>query len=140
MLCIMRLSETVPALPVRDTKAAAEFYRDRLGFTIRYQADGFAKLQRDDAELHLWAASDDGWRSRADFVQEPVRSGAESFIAGTASCRIQVDEVDLAYAEMQAAGVLHYADTGSAEGTEWGTREFAVTDLDNNLLVFFRRD
>ncbi|CAN5837421.1 hypothetical protein BH24ACT8_BH24ACT8_19020 [soil metagenome] len=25
-----------------------------------------------------------------------------------------------------------------AQDTDWGTREFAVTDLDNNLLVFFR--
>jgi len=33
--------------------------------------------------------------------------GAESFIAGTASCRIAVDHVDELYAEMAAATVLH---------------------------------
>ena len=130
----------MPALPVRDTTAAAAFYSDRLGFAVRHQHDGFARLQRDDAEVHLWQADDEDWRSRTDFPREPVSSGAESFIAGTASCRIQVDEIVVLYREMRDAGVLHYTDPGGAQDTAWGTREFAVTDLDNNLLVFFRRD
>jgi len=29
--------------------------------------------------------------------------------------------------------------TGSPTDTDFGTREFAVTDLDGNLIVFFRR-
>jgi len=41
----------------------------------------------------------------------PVRSGAESLIAGTASIASDVDE---------------------------GTREFATVDIDGNLLTFFR--
>lgn len=136
----VHLTQTVPALPVRDTTAAAAFYHERLGFTIAHARDGFAKLLRDDAEVHLWQSDDEDWGRRADFVQRPVCSGAESFIAGTASCRIQVDDVDALYEEMQVAGVLHYADPGSAQDTDWGTREFAVTDVDGNLLVFFRRD
>ena len=134
----VRLTRTVPAMPVQDTEAAAAFYSERLGFVIEHQDHGFAKLRRDDAEIHLWQADHEDWRSRADLAQEPVCTGAESFIAGTASCRIQVDEVDVLYQEMRDAGVLHYADPGSAADTDWGTREFAVTDLDNNLLVFFR--
>jgi len=68
-----------------------------------------------------------------------VRSGAESFIAGTASCRIQVDRVDEVYAELQAASVLHPSDPGGARDTTWGTREFAALDLEGNLLTFFQR-
>lgn len=49
----MRLSRTVPALPVQRVGDAAVFYRDRLGFTVQYQDSGFAKLARDEAELHL---------------------------------------------------------------------------------------
>lgn len=90
--------------------------------------------------MHLWQSDQKDWRTRADFMERPVCSGAESFIAGTASCRIQVDEIDALYQEMEGAGVLHYADPGTAQDTDWGTREFAVTDIDNNLLVFFRRD
>lgn len=136
----MRLTQTVPALPVRDTRSAAEFYRVRLGFDVAHQHDGFARLRRDDAEIHLWQADHAAWRTRDDFADNPVCSGAESFLAGTASCRIRVDAVDALYREMAAAGVLHYADTGSAVDTDFGTREFAVTDDDNNLIVFFRRD
>lgn len=136
----MRLSQTVPALPVREVEKAAAFYRDRLGFTVAYSDRGFAKLLRDEAEVHLWCADHEDWTGRADFASNPVCTGAESFLAGTASCRIKVDEVDALYREMQVAAVLHYADPGAAQDTAWGTREFAVTDLDNNLLVFFRRD
>lgn len=135
----MRLSQAVPAMPVRDVETAAAYYRDRLGFTIAYRGDGFAKLNRDDVELHLWQADDEGWKDRADFTDEPVCTGAESFIAGTASCRIEVDDVDAFYLEIGAAGALHYADKGSAQDTDWGTREFAATDLNNNLLTFYRR-
>ena len=70
----------------------------------------------------------------------PVRSGAESFIAGTASCRIQVDEVDVLYDELKLAGVLHPVSRGGLQDTDFGTREFATLDLDGNLLTFFRRD
>lgn len=133
------MSRTVPALPVQDTEQAAEFCRQRLGFEVRYVDDGFAKLVRDEAEVHLWAASDHSWKQRGDLVQRPVCSGAESFIAGTASCRIEVDNVDELYEEMAAAAVLHPADPGGAQDTDWGTREFAALDLEGNLLTFFHR-
>lgn len=53
-------------MPVVDVETAAEFYRDRLGFTIASCGDGFAKLLRDDVELRLWQADDQGWKGRAD--------------------------------------------------------------------------
>lgn len=134
----MRLSKTVPALPVRNTDDATAFYSARFGFAVVHSDDGFEIVMRDDAEIHLWASSDTRWSHRADFAVNPVRSGAESFIAGTASCRIQVDDVDTLYAELRAAGVLHPADAGSAVNTEWGTREFPTLDLDGNLLTFYR--
>jgi uncharacterized glyoxalase superfamily protein PhnB len=133
------MSRAVPALPVQDTDAAAAFYQERLGFTVQHVDDGFAKLVRDEAEVHLWAACDRSWTERGDLPQRSVCSGAESFLAGTASCRIEVDDVDALYAEMTAAGVLHPTDPGSAQDTDWGTREFAALDLEGNLLTFFHR-
>lgn len=134
----MRLGQTIPAMPVRDTALAVACYRDKFGFSVVHEDTGFAVLIRDDAEVHLWQASDDGWERRPP-GQNPVRSGAESFIAGTASFRVAVDEVDALYDELRAAGVLHYADRGSPVDTDYGTREFATTDIDNNLITFFRR-
>lgn len=135
----MRLSKTVPALPVRSTDDAKAFYSARFGFTVVHSDDGFAIVMRDDAEIHLWASSDTRWTQRTDFATNPIRSGAESFIAGTASCRIEVDDVDTLYAELSAADVLHPIDAGSAVDTAWGTREFPTIDLDGNLLTFYQR-
>ncbi len=139
----MRLGRTTPALPCRDVAAAVDNYTSRFGFEVLHQDDGFAVLVRDDSRLHLWQSGDDGWRDRSDtdLRESPVRSGAESFLAGTASCRIEldsVDAVDALYAELSAAGVLHPGDTGSPTDTEFGTREFATLDLDGNLLEFYR--
>lgn len=66
-------------------------------------------------------------------------SDAESFIAGTASCRIEVDAVDALHAALASTGVLHPTDSGRPVETEWDTREFATLDLDGNLLTFYRR-
>jgi RimJ/RimL family protein N-acetyltransferase/catechol 2,3-dioxygenase-like lactoylglutathione lyase family enzyme len=132
------LGRTIPALPVRSVDAAVAFYRERLGFAAVHEEAGFAVLRRDDATVHLWEAADAGWSSRAGFAEQPVRSGAESFLAGTASCRIETEDVDALYAELTAAGVLHPVARDGVRTTEFGTRELAALDLDGNLLEFFR--
>jgi catechol 2,3-dioxygenase-like lactoylglutathione lyase family enzyme len=130
------LSQTIPALPVRDASAAVAFYRDRLGFEVLHHDGGFAVLRRDGAVLHLWESSDESWRER-DSLERPVLSGAESFIAGTASCRILVGGVDELYGEMQRTDVLHPVAKSGVTDTDFGTREFATLDLDGNLITFF---
>ena len=133
----MTLSQTIPAMPVREAAAATEFYRDRLGFQVLHQDEGFAVLGRDDAQVHLWEASDESWRERVALRETPVSSGAESFIAGTASCRIEVDGVDDLYAELSAKDVLHPVSREGISETDYGTREFATLDQDGNLISFF---
>jgi catechol 2,3-dioxygenase-like lactoylglutathione lyase family enzyme len=49
------LLRTIPALPVKDVAAAAEFYRDRLGFEIGHTDEGFGIVTRSGVEIHLWA-------------------------------------------------------------------------------------
>jgi catechol 2,3-dioxygenase-like lactoylglutathione lyase family enzyme len=132
------LHRTIPALPVRDVGAAAAYYRDRFGFEIRHETGDLAVLARDEAVVHLWGATDEGWRSRQDLSGNPIMSGAESFIAGTASCRIEVADVDALFAELKSAGVLHQVSHDGVFATEFGTREFATVDTDGNLLTYFR--
>ena len=134
---MVTLSQTIPALPVRDAAAAVAFYRDRLGFDVLHHDGGFAVLCRDDAVVHLWEASDESWREH-NGGESPVCSGAESFIAGTASCRIVVDGVDELYGEMQGNDVLHPVSKGGVDDTDFGTREFATLDKDGNLVTFFQ--
>jgi len=126
----------IPALPVRDIEAAAAFYRDKLGFHLRYfNESGYAVLCRDAVEIHLWAATDEAWRARDGSA--PVVSGAESFLAGTASCRISVEGVDEWHQQIQPLNIIH--PNGPLRDTDFGTREFAVLDPDNNLITFFER-
>ena len=135
---MVTLARTIPALPVRDALAAVAFYRDRLGFAVVHHEGGFAVLGRDAAVLHLWQAGDESWRERSS-LDRPVRSGAESFIAGTASCRIEVEGVDELYDELRETDVLHSASAGGVSATDFGTREFATLDGDGNLVTFFEQ-
>jgi hypothetical protein len=132
------LNRTIPALPVRDVRAAVAHLRERFGFDAPHETDDFAVVVRDEAVLHLWGATDEAWRERAHLRERPVRSGAESFLAGTASCRIEVADVDGLFEELARADVLHPVSGEGAGDTDFGTREFATLDLDGNLLTFFR--
>ena len=132
------LTQTIPALPVRDAAAAVAFYRDRLGFEVLHHDGGFAVLCRDEAVVHVWESGDETWRERADFAARPVCTGAESFIAGTASCRIMTEGVDELYEELRGADVLHPVSRDGVDDTDFGTREFSALDLDGNLVTFFR--
>lgn len=135
----MKLIRVIPALPVQDIEAAARFYRAKLGFTIGYHDSGFAVTNRDDVEIHLWAANDLSWKSRSPAtVSKPVISGAESFLAGTASCRLEVRGINELYAEYKENGVLYNSRT-VVEAQPWDTREFPALDLERNLLTFYER-
>lgn len=135
---MVALGRTIPALPVRDIAAAVAHFQHRLGFLPLHVDDGFAVLERDDARLHLWLAADRSWSTHEDLRKRPVHSGAESFLAGTASCRIETDDVDALYAELVAADVLHPVSRHGVSETDVGTREFATIDADGNLIEFFR--
>lgn len=127
------LQSAVPVLPVRDTTRAVTFYVDRLGFTLRHQDDGYAVLARDRIEIHLWAATDERWQDRRG--DNPVVSGAETFLSGTASCRILVSRIEELCEAYRLAGVLH--PNGPLTDKPYGLREFAVLDLDGNLITLF---
>lgn len=136
---IVEMKKTIPALPVINIDKAVNFYQGKLGFHCGYKDEGFAKLIRDDVEIHLWAACDNGWKYRSLFLfAKPVSTGAETFLAGTASCRIEVEKIDDLYNEYREQGVLYNPET-NVEETPWGTREFPALDLHRNLLTFYEQ-
>lgn len=135
----MPLGQTIPALPVQDMAVAVKWYADKLGFTAGFADQEFAVLRRDDSVIHLWLAADESWKHRTLLGQRPIESGAESFLAGTASCRIQVSGsgmLDRLFEELAAAGVLHGCQS-SPQTTDFGAREFHAVDLEGNLFGFF---
>ncbi len=139
---------TIPALPVTNIRQSTEFYDQKFGFTARHSEDGFAIVCRGDAEIHLWAANDERWQlylrgvlAGSIRVADPisvniVNSGAETFLAGTASCRVEVHGIDELYDEYKQAGVLHSPGT-VVIAQRWGDRDFPTLDLCGNLLTFF---
>lgn len=125
---------SIPALPVRNIQRSIPFYCEKLGFTLGYQEGGFAVLLHNGVRLiHLWEANDESWRTRS--FSEPVVSGAESFIAGTASCRIEVEGIDDLYQQILPLNILH--PNAIIRNLWWGVREFGINDPDNNLVEFF---
>lgn len=109
-----------PILGTRDLEPALTFYVERLGFTLAFR-DGsvptnYAGLRRDDAEIHM----------QFQFEHE----------MGTTRLRIYIDDPDALYQEYRDKNVFHPG--VQLRSTPWGTREFAIYDLDRNSLTFYR--
>lgn len=113
-------AQVQPILGTRDIEKAIRFYVDRLGFTLAFR-DGsvptnYIGLRRDGVELHMQ-------------FQYPHEMG-------TSRLRFVVDDPDALYDEYKDKEVF-YEGTRLAD-TPWGTREFALYDLDRNALTFYR--
>lgn len=120
-----RFVAAVPALPVSDERKAVAFFEDALGFTeLRNGDEGLGILRRDAVEIHLW-------------VPDGKSPGAELYLAGTASCRIEVTGVDELYEQCRRNGVVH--PNAPLTDQPWGTREFGVLDPDHNLVSLYER-
>lgn len=131
-----KLIKTIPGLPVVNIEKAIAFYESKMGFKLRVQKDGFAALVRDGAEIQLWEACDRSWRLKFWLFLNPITSGAETFLAGTSGCRIQVEGIEELYEEYKATGLLYNAET-VVEDQPWGHRDFPVLDLHCNLITFY---
>lgn len=133
-----QLKKTIPALPVVDIATGVAFYESKMGFKARHQEKYFAILVRDQAEIHLWASCDKSWRFRIWWIFRPIQSGAESFLAGTASCRVEVDGIDELYEEYKVQGILHGIHAEIVK-EPWGDRDFHIVDLHGNLITFYEK-
>ena len=115
-----------PCFLVRDVVAAAEYYRDALGFRIpRFFGDppSFCMPQRDGVVVML---------SRAD--GSLVRPNAAARRDDSWDAYVWVEDADRLYAEVAARGArIAYA---PCLQEEYGNREFAVRDLDGYVLAF----
>ncbi|MDJ0615032.1 MAG: VOC family protein [Rhizobiaceae bacterium] len=124
----------MPAIPVSDLNAGISFYEEIIGFKCVFSdPGGYAVLHLDQVELHLWLANDESWIG--DQRETPVISGAETFIAGTHSCRIMVNDIQALFARYEKAGKIHPLDP--PEKKPWGATEFVIRDPYNNLVIFF---
>lgn len=120
-----RFLAAVPALPVSDEQRAVDFWVQVLGFqALTRDGQPLGILVRDDVEIHLWVA--DG-----------SAKGAERYLAGSASCRLQVDGVDALHERCRERGVVH--PSAPLRDQPWGVREFGALDPDGNLLTLYQQ-
>ena len=112
--------ETQPILGTRDVLRASDFYTRQLGFTLAFgdEADppNYVGFRRDAVELHM----------QFQFEHE----------MGTIRLRFFVEDPDALFDEYRARGVE--CTPNAVRDTPWGTREFALYDLDHNALTFYR--
>jgi catechol 2,3-dioxygenase-like lactoylglutathione lyase family enzyme len=113
----------VPALAVSNVPRAVAFFTDVLGFDSILAQDDYGIARREAVEVHFWAATG------------PEGSGAEPRLAGTTSCRMQVDGIAALYEQCQARQVVH--PNGELSEQPWGTQEFTILDPDRNAVTFF---
>jgi catechol 2,3-dioxygenase-like lactoylglutathione lyase family enzyme len=110
---------THPILGTRDINRAIEFYTQRLGFQLAFGDTtdplNYVGFRRDAVELHM----------QFQFEHE----------MGTIRLRFLVEDPDALFNEYGQRGVECSA-TGIRD-TPWGTREFALYDLDRNALTFY---
>ena len=112
--------ETHPILGTRDIQRAIVFYTRQLGFELAFgdKADppNYVGFRRDAVELHM----------QFQFEYE----------MGTIRLRFLVEDPDAIFNEYRLRGVE--CNPEGVYDTPWGTREFALYDVDGNALTFYR--
>jgi catechol 2,3-dioxygenase-like lactoylglutathione lyase family enzyme len=125
----------VPELDVGDLDVSLAFYRDVLGFSVRYERaeERFAYLKREGAELMLEEAEGPGRRFRTAPLERPFGRGV--------NLQIRVTDPVALLARVRQAG----AEVVVELEEHWyrrndhgvGNRQFVVADPDGYLLRFF---
>jgi uncharacterized glyoxalase superfamily protein PhnB len=107
-----------PVFPVDDATKTANYYRDVLGFEIRFLVGDppfYAAVQREGVRIHLSEREDTRRRIEPSIVY------------------IFVSEIDELYEELRGKGVQMFS---PPEDQAYGVREFEMSDINGHFLVF----
>jgi uncharacterized glyoxalase superfamily protein PhnB len=120
---IPELPPAVPEIPVSDVAAAAEYYRDKLKFSIDWLAAdiALAGISRDDCRLFLAGPA---------FRNECGNSSPMSIWLNLNS-KGEVDDLHRAWHSSKAILL------SDPESKPWGLHEFTAADPDGNRLRVF---
>ena len=117
----MRLPSPVPELPVSDIRAAGEFYKRSLGFSVDWiYEDAIAGISKDDARIFI--------RQKTAHERE---QGYSVLIWLNLNSPSEVDEL---YEDWKSRGVQI---TDELETKPWNLREFTAQDPDGNRFRVF---
>lgn len=108
---------------VSDIAACIDFYRDRLGFAVNMQADGFAALSLGDLRLFL---NIPGAGSAGKAGGNPAPGGWNRF-------QIETKDLDATLKTLRTAGATFRGDIASGAGG----RQILLEDPSGNLIELF---
>lgn len=106
----------IPVLASLNIKKTVDFYKTKLGFNkVGYLDDNYAVIARDNFVVHFWKCND-------------------KIHPENTSCYVDVEDIDTLYEELKDFDVIH--PNGKLENKPWEMREFAILDLDGNMIKF----
>ena len=118
----MQLTQITPFVPCSNLNRQIDFYNQRLGFNVGFQAENYAFLRRDQVAIRLVEVDGD-----VDLTH-PERQN---------SFYIDVDEVDALYASIEPN--IRDLPSGRVRppfDQDYGQREFHIIDEDCTLVFF----
>ena len=118
------LKDVTPILCVRDVKACAAFFQQKLGFEVNFLhglPPFYGAVSRDGVCLHM------------RYVQQPLFAQMAAQEKSLIFASIQVSNVQGLFKEFKARGV-EFAQTLKKQ--PWGGTDFQVRDPDGNVISF----
>lgn len=118
----MRLHQITPFIPCTKLQPQIQFYRDRLGFSLGFEAINYAFLKRDDVAIRLVEVSDHVDLSHAEREN---------------SFYVDVTDIDAVWAAMAPRlKDLPPERVRAPFNQDYGQREFHIADEDCTLIFF----
>ena len=132
----MMFNALIPELAISDSARSLHFYRDILGFSVRYERpeEGFAFLELGEAQLMIDEIGKGRTFEMVDApLEHPLGRGVNLQIKAPAVLPL-VRRLDIAGVPLTYPLEEKWYRTGDRET---GQRQFVVTDPDGYLLRFF---
>lgn len=105
-----------PVLASLDIERSVDFFVSKLGFTKVYAVQGeYGIVSNGAVSIHFW-------------------SGTDPSIPKATGCRVQVVGIEQLFQRCQSLAIVH--PNAPLEAKPWGNKEFAITDIDGNLITF----
>ena len=116
-----------PQLFVGDIKSSCAFFAEKLGFATVFtygEPPFYAQVRRGGASLTL--------RHVDAPVIDPALRDREELLSASLTVATRAD-IEALYREYQASGVTFFQEL---KDEPWGAKDFIVSDIDGNLLLF----
>jgi uncharacterized glyoxalase superfamily protein PhnB len=121
------IASAEPELFVADIKSSCDFFASRLGFAIGFtygEPPFYAQVRRDGARLNLCCVEKP--------VIDPNQRDREQLLSAALTVAT-ASEITQLFLEFQATGATFFQ---TIKREPWGARNFIVSDVDGNLLLF----